>query len=203
MTKFDNILEKISRGANFLDEEDFFEINWRITAFLNKDRNWSTAFPHNESGTWREMAKDAGAKPYTTDLNATLSFVHKALPTNSINLTFDPSGSGASITWWPLGLSGNKELKQENVSDDISLAIIRATFSLLRRWEKQLDPLVEPEVPQFVLEAFEERYKGQYDLKRFDYSGNWGNTQRYANDFIQAKWEGWRDGYLALKEISK
>lgn len=55
--------------------------------------------------------------------------------------------------------------------------------------------LVEPRVPQAVVDAFERRYGGQFDLARDD--DTWRNTWRYKHDHIQSMWEGWRDGWIA------
>lgn len=54
--------------------------------------------------------------------------------------------------------------------------------------------LVEPAVPQQVVDAFENRYRRLFDLSRDDHE--WRNTLRYKHDHVQSRWEGWRDGYL-------
>lgn len=55
--------------------------------------------------------------------------------------------------------------------------------------------LVEPIVPQQVVDAFENRYGRLFDLSRDDHE--WRNTNRYKHAHIQSMWEGWRDGYLS------
>jgi hypothetical protein len=67
------------------------------------------------------------------------------------------------------------------------------------RW---INRLVEPEVPASVLKAFEDKYRKNFDLTRFDLENKWGNTTRYEHHGIQLLWEGWRDGYLALHPSS-
>jgi hypothetical protein len=59
-----------------------------------------------------------------------------------------------------------------------------------------MQKLVEPAVPDRVIKGFEDRYHRTFDLAPFD--GEWGNTHRYKHDGIQQRWEGWRDGYLAV-----
>ena len=62
---------------------------------------------------------------------------------------------------------------------------------------------IEPLVPQAIIDAFEERYRKQFDLTRFDHENEWSNTVRYKHDNIQVLWEGWRDCFVMLSEAAK
>lgn len=56
--------------------------------------------------------------------------------------------------------------------------------------------IMESEVPDHVIDAFEKAYRKIYDLETHSPQEEWGNTRRYKHDGVQQMWEGWRDCYL-------
>jgi hypothetical protein len=102
----------------------------------------SGADPEMDIDIWCEIfapdaiAVDFGfrAPPYAASIDAALALVERRLGVYSIKVTIDPSGEGADLTWWPEGLSGERELHFKAVSNSACLAILTA---LLRALESQ------------------------------------------------------------------
>jgi hypothetical protein len=65
-------------------------------------------------------------------VDAALSVAERVLTTYSLQISIDPSGNGAKLTWWPLGLSEGVEFRGEHVTGgDTALAIVGATLAAL------------------------------------------------------------------------
>lgn len=71
-------------------------------------------------------------------IDAAVALVERMLNIYSLDICIDPSGNGATINWWPNGLSGKLELGPfEGVAVTPEAAILLALFRALRDAQRE------------------------------------------------------------------
>jgi hypothetical protein len=108
---------------------------------LNGDL-WFLAEGLTNLGGYRAKKADGTVVPvayifpdYDSSIDDAVGLVDRMLKVYSLTITIDPSGNGAKLTWWPEGLTGERQVHADEVSESITHAILAALLTALSTQE--------------------------------------------------------------------
>ena len=133
MSKLKELRERVERASG-PDREIDYAIASALLDATKEPNYWFWQSGREQGAPLRPVNAywtDRRTPRFTTSIDAALALVERTLAVYSIRVTIDPSGEGTDLTWWPDGLSGERELHFAAVSNSACLAILSALLSAL------------------------------------------------------------------------